>query len=251
MGDIILNFIHAKTICMEKYFYKIVDNIDFVWKINTHVQDPYKKGEMDFGLYVGNQRVFNPYLFESLADFQDSAFLSDYQEIEADVVNERNCYFDRRIGLLHTDEYWTNLHAHRNVPCLGKITPIVFSSTAEQTNVLSNSEREQYLKLMACGPEVGQAIYHTAHDYFRSLWEFDPHFSETNLDTLELFLPTLELQAIYLKSDQQNEKQSAAAERAGKEVDTACVVFRPSWDPEHGLAILINLDSKEVTLYED
>jgi hypothetical protein len=58
---------------MEKYFYKLVDNIDFVWKINTHVLDPYKKGEIDFGHYVNNQRVFNPYLFESLRDFQQKA----------------------------------------------------------------------------------------------------------------------------------------------------------------------------------
>jgi hypothetical protein len=129
---------------------------------------------------------------------------------------------------------------------LGKITPIVFSSTAEQTNAISNSDRERYLKLMGCGPEVGQAIYRTAHDYFRSLWEFDTHFSETNLDTLELFLPTLELQAIYLRSE--SEKQNEKQKESG---DKACVVFRPSWDPEHGLAILINLDSKEVTLYED
>lgn len=241
---------------MEKYFYKLVDNIDFVWKINTHVLDPYKKGEIDFGHYVSNQRVFNPYLFESLADFQDSAFFSDYKEIEADVVNEENCYFDRSIGLLHRDEYWTNLHAHRNVPCLGKITPIVFSSTAEQSNAISNNDLERYLKLMACGPEVGQAIYRTAHDYFRSLWEFDTHFSETNLDTLELFLPTLELQAIYLRNESEKQKESGKEsekqnEKQNESGDTACVVFRPSWDPEHGLAILINLDSKEVTLYED
>ena len=51
---------------MEKYFFKIVDNIDFVWKINTHVLDPYKQGEIDFGHYVSNQRVFNPYIFETL-----------------------------------------------------------------------------------------------------------------------------------------------------------------------------------------
>ena len=58
-------------------------------------------------------------------------------------------------------------------------------------------------------------------------------------DTLELFLPTLELQAIYLNQEKD------------EEVNTVCVVFRPSWDPEHGLAILLNLDSKEVKLYED
>lgn len=234
---------------MEKYFYKVVDNIDFVWKINIHGQDPYKQNVLDFGHYVCNQRVFNPYIFENLADFQQRENVSDYKEIQPDKVNEENCYFDRSIGLLHTDGYWTNLHAHRNVPCLGKITPVVFSSSKEQTNAISSNDRERYLKLMACEPEVGQVIYHVAHDYFKSLWEFDTHFSETNLDTLEKFLPTLELQAIYLRAE------SAASEReeseSAKEIDTACVVFRPSWDPEHGLAILINLDSKEVKLYED
>jgi len=107
---------------MEKYFYKLVDNIDFVWKINIHVLDPYKQGEIDFGHYVSNQRVFNPYIFESLADFEQKVFLSDYKEIEVDLVNEENCYFDRSIGLLHRDEYWTNLYAHRHVHCLGRIT---------------------------------------------------------------------------------------------------------------------------------
>lgn len=224
---------------MEKYFYKLTDNIDFVWKINVHVQDPYKQDELDFGHYVCNQRVFNPYVFDSLADFEQREIFKDYKEIEADVVNEENCYFDRTIGLLHTDDYWTNLYALRHVNCLGQIAPLVFGKSKEGLNTISNKDRERYLKLMACGPDVGQAIYNTAHDYFCSLWEFDSHFSQTNLDTLAKFLPTLELQAIYLDQKKDEEK------------DSACVVFRPSWDPEHGLAVLINLDSKEVTLYED
>jgi hypothetical protein len=235
---------------MEKYFYKLTENIDFVWKINIHVHDPYKQDELDFGHYVCNQRVFNPHIFDSLADFQQRESVSAYREIEPDSVNDENCYFDRSVGLLHTDDYWTNLHAHRNVPCLGKITPIVFGGS-KGTIEITNNDRERYLKLMSCGPEVGQAIYHVAHDYFSSLWEFDTHFAETNLDTLEKFLPTLELQAIYLRRE--NESKSENESESGKEdvSDTACVVFRPSWDPEHGLAVLINLDSKEVTLYED
>ena len=224
---------------MEKYFFKLIDNIDFVWKINIHDLDPYKQGEIDFGHYVSNQRVFNPNLFESLTDFQQKAFSSGYKEIKADLVNEENCYFDRSIGLLHTDEYWTNLHAHRHLICFGRIVPIVFGGSKEQLNSITKNDREKYLKLMSCGPEVGQAIYKVAHDYFKSLWEFDTHFSKTNLDTLELFLPTLELQAIYLNQEKD------------EEVATACVVFRPSWDPDHGLAILLNLDSEEVKLYED
>ena len=224
---------------MERYFYKIIDNIDFVWKISLNVLDPYKQGEMDFCHYVNNQRVFNPYLFDSLTDFQQRAFSSDYKEIEADLVNEDNCYFDRSIGLLHTDEYWTDLHAHRYVNCLGKIATVVFGSGMEPLKSITKKDREQYLKLLACGPEVGQAVYKAAHDYFKSLWDFDTHFSKTNLDTLALFLPTLELQAIYLNQEKYEEEE------------TACVVFRPSWDPEHGLAILLNLDSQEVRLYED
>lgn len=239
MDNIMLNFTTHKILCMEKYFYKLVHNIDFVWKIKVQVQDPYRQGEMHFGHYVCNQRVFNPDLFENFTDFQQRGFLRDYKEIEADLVNDEHCYFDRTIGLLHTNDYWTNLHAHRHIHCLGKIVPIVFGNSEDKVTSISNKDRQRYLKLMACGPEVGQAMYNTAHDYFKSLWEFDAHFAKTKLDTLELFLPTLELQAIYL--------------RQGKEegTDTACVVFRPSWDPEHGLAILINLDSKEVTLYED
>jgi hypothetical protein len=31
----------------------------------------------------------------------------------------------------------------------------------------------------------------------------------------------------------------------------ACIVFRPSWDPEHGLAIVLNLVTMTVKLYED
>lgn len=224
---------------MEKYFYKLVDNIDFVWKIKFHATDPYKQGEIDFGRYVNNQRVFNPYLFESLTDFQQKAFTSGYKEIEPDLVNEENCYFDRSIGLLQWDDYWTNLHAHRYVNCLGRIAPIVFGSGKEQLNSITKNDRERYCKLMACGPEVGQAIYKVAYDYFKSLWEFDTHFSKTNLDALELFLPTLELQAIYLNQQKDDH------------LNTACVVFRPSWDAEHGLAILLNLDSEEVKLYED
>jgi hypothetical protein len=224
---------------MQKYFYKVAGDIDFIWKIEVHVQDPYRQGELDFGHYMCNQRVFNPYLFESFTDFQQREFLSDYKEIEADLMNDEHCYFDHTIGLLHTNDYWTNLHAQRHVPCLGKLVPIVFGNSEDKVTSISKMDRQRYLKLMACEPEVGQAIYHVAHDYFKSLWKFDTHFSKTKLATLELFLPTLELQAIYL--------------REGKEdiSDTACVVFRPSWDPEHGLAILINLDSKDVTLYED
>ena len=42
-----------------------------------------------------------------------------------------------------------------NLSCLGRIAPIVFGSGKEQKSVITNKDREKYLKLMACGPEVG------------------------------------------------------------------------------------------------
>jgi hypothetical protein len=92
---------------------------------------------------------------------------------------------------------------------------------------------------MSLDRSTGQKIYQTAYNYFKSLWSVDKFFSETNLDTLEKFLPTLELQAIYLRYEE------------NENVNIACIVFRPSWDHELGLALLLNLDTMEVKLYND
>jgi hypothetical protein len=224
---------------MEKYFYKIVDNIDFVWKIEAIINDPYKQNEIDFGHYACNKRLFNPYIFESLEDFEKRELLTGYKEIKADLINEEQCYFDKTIGLLHKDEYWTNLYALRQVNCLDKMAPIVFGNSTDQEDLITENDRENYSKLMSCGVIEGKEIYTLAFSYFKSLWEFDEFFANTNLGSLEKFLPTLELQAIYLKYDKE------------ENADIASIVFRPSWDPEHGLAILLDLNTKEIKLYED
>jgi len=44
---------------MDKYFYKIVDNIDFVWKIEKIIDDPYKLDEIEYGHFVCNQKQYN------------------------------------------------------------------------------------------------------------------------------------------------------------------------------------------------
>lgn len=44
---------------MDKYFYKIVDNIDFVWKIEKIIDDPYKLDEIEHGHFVCNQKQYN------------------------------------------------------------------------------------------------------------------------------------------------------------------------------------------------
>lgn len=224
---------------MEKYFYKIVDNIDFVWKIEPISNDPYKQNEIDFGHYACNKRLFNPNIFESVEDFEKCEFLISYKEIKPNLINNEKCYFDKTIGLLHKDDYWHNLYALREVNCFNKMAPIVFGNSTELEDFITEKDRELYLKLMSCGQDTGQKIYQTAHNYFKSLWEFDEFFAKTKLDTLEKFLPTLELQAIYLKYEEEENNEIAT------------VVFRPSWDLEHGLAILLDLNNMEVKLYED
>lgn len=119
------------------------------------------------------------------------------------------------------------------------MAPIVFGNSTDPEDFITEKDRELYLKLMSCGQDTGQKIYQTAHNYFKSLWEFDEFFAKTKLDTLEKFLPTLELQAIYLKYEEEENNEIAT------------VVFRPSWDLEHGLAILLDLNNMEVKLYED
>jgi hypothetical protein len=224
---------------MEKVFYKLTDNVDFVWKVENVSNDPYKESAISFGQYVCNKRVFNPAIFETIADFEQGEHLLTYKEIIPDRLNEEKCYYDNIIGLLHADDYWNDLHALRHVNCLNEIVPIVFDGSNENRSFITSADRESYLKLLACGAEKGQDIYDCAYQYFKTLWNFDAHFAQTNLDTIEKFLPTLELQAIYLK---QAEEQAEAA---------ACIVFRPSWDPEHGLAIVLNLATMNVKLYED
>ena len=81
---------------MEKYFYKIVDNIDFVWKIESILNDPYRQNEIDFGHFACNKRLFNPYIFKSFEDFEKHELLTSYKEIKAGQINDDKCYFDSR-----------------------------------------------------------------------------------------------------------------------------------------------------------
>jgi hypothetical protein len=224
---------------MEKFFYKLVDNTDFVWKVENVSNDPYKENTLTFRQYVCNKRVFNPVIFESIADFEQSEQLLTYKEIIPDQLNNEKSYYDNVIGLVHADDYWNNLHAFRHVNCLNELVPIVFDSSDENNPFITNADRENYLKLQACGAEKGHEIYDCAFQYFKTLWDFDAHFEQTQLDTIEKFLPTLELQAIYL-SNANTETEASA-----------CIVFRPSWDPEHGLAVVLNLVTMKVQLYED
>lgn len=212
---------------MDKYFFKIVDNIDFVWKIETVKKDPYKADETDFGLFVCDQRQFVPYLFNNIQDIRNRDLLDDYKEIIPQILIEDTYYLDPVIGLLHKDSYWNSLFAVRHIKCLDRFAPVVFEDTISGTDQLT------YSRLMSFDPEIGQKVYESAYAYFKSLWKVDDYFSSTNLVTLESFLETLKLQSIYIR------KNEDAAD--------VSIHFRPSWDEEHGLTILLNTETLEVT----
>lgn len=217
---------------MDKYFFKIIDSIDFVWKIEKITNDPYKLNETDFGHFVCNQRQFVPYLFQSIQDIKNRDLLNDYKEIIPQVLTEDIYYFENTIGLLHKDNYWNTLFAVRHINCLKRMSPIIFRTTIEDLDC------KIYDKLMACTFSVGQRIYEAAFNYFKKLWAIDEYFSSTNLDTLDKFLKTIQLQAIYIRQDNNvNDNDVLFA-------------FRPSWDEEHGLRIILNLENYEVTIEE-
>lgn len=211
---------------MNTYFYKIVDSIDFVWKIETITSDPYKLNETDFGHFVCNQRQYIPYIFKGIQDIRNRGLLNDYKEILPQVLTDDNCYLDKTIGLLHKDSYWQTLFAVRHVRCLNRMSPIIFNSAIE------DADSNIYQKLMSCDDAIGQKVYQAAYAYFKSLWEIDEYFSATNLDTIEKFLPTIKLQGVYIRQDEND----------------ICFAFRPSWDEEHGLNINLDIESFEVTI---
>ena len=92
---------------------------------------------------------------------------------------------------------------------------------------------------MNCDKAIGRKIYKTAYDYFKYLWAIDDFYSETNLDTIEKFLPTINIQAIYIGYDED------------ENANIAGISFRPSWDEEHGLGVLLNLDTMDIKLNND
>jgi hypothetical protein len=218
---------------MDRYFYKIIDNIDFVWKIETITDDPYKLNELDFGHYTCNQKQYIGYIFQDIQDIEKRGLFKDYKEINVGAIDDNSCYYDKTIGLLHKDDYWQDLYAVRYVKCLEKMAPILFGDGTAREDSITETDRNLYRRLMTFDKTIGQKIYQTAYDYFKSLWEIDDYYSETNLDTIEKFMPTLALQAVYLWHDKD------------ENINLASISFNPSWDEEHKLNIRLNLDTLE------
>jgi hypothetical protein len=50
---------------MNRYFYKLINQTDFVWEIEASVNDTYRKNNINYGIFVSNKRQFIGYSFKS------------------------------------------------------------------------------------------------------------------------------------------------------------------------------------------
>lgn len=204
-----------------KYFYKIEDNIEFVWRIRQIIDDPYRKGESIAEHFVGNIKQFVKWIVKTENDLKARKLLDGYKEIYG---NENSVIYDEVLGLLRKDKKFPVTYAYRQIVGLNKIVRIEFENTVE-----IKSARDLFQKAINIDKETGEKIIKIGFEYYKKLWEINEYFSEPNLDTIEKFKPTIELQSVNFYGDVISKNVT--------------YYFRPSWDEEHGLYVRFNLNS--------
>ena len=214
-----------------KYFYKTESNIDFVWKISKNQNDPYKESELLIEHFVNNVKQHVIYILESEDDLKKWNLLTNYTEATIGTFDSNNTSIDEQLGLLHKDPKFQTIYAYRHINHFNKIVPIEFSDSLGPINV-----RALFTDILTLTKESYQKIIDSCYTYFKSLWEVHEYYSETKLDTIDKFLPTIELNNITINDNLEN-----------KEVT---FYFRPSWDTEHGLYILFNFNTMECQVEE-
>ena len=201
-----------------KCYYKIENNIDFVWRIRELKDDPYRKGESIAEHFVGNTKQFVRWIVKNEKDLKERNLLEGYQEIG------NNAVYDEVLGLLRKDEKFPVIYGFRQILGLEKIARIEFENTIEIRSV-----RDLFQKAINIDKVIGDKIINIGFEYYKKLWETDEYFSEPNLNTIEKFKPTIELQSVNFYDDIKS--------------GNVTYYFRPSWDEEHGLHIKFNLNS--------
>ncbi|MCH2231903.1 MAG: hypothetical protein MK105_16325 [Crocinitomicaceae bacterium] len=201
-----------------KCYYKIENNIDFVWRIREIKDDPYRKGESIAEHFVGNTKQFVRWIVKNEKDLKERNLLEGYQEIG------NNAVYDEVLGLLRKDEKFPVIYGFRQILGLEKIARIEFENTIEIRSV-----RDLFQKAINIDKVIGDKIINIGFEYYKKLWETDEYFSEPNLNTIEKFKPTIELQSVNFYDDIKS--------------GNVTYYFRPSWDEEHGLHIKFNLNS--------
>lgn len=207
-----------------KYFYKIENNIEFVWRIRQIEDDPYRKDDSIAEHFVGNTKQYVKWIVRNEKDLKERNLLNGYKEIFENKNCEDDVIYDEVLGLLRKDEKFPVIYAFRQIVGLEKIARIEFENTVE-----IKSARNLFHKAVNIDKEIGEMIIKIGFEYYKRLWEIDEYFSKPNLDTIEKFKPTIELQSVNLYDD----------------VKTGNVTyyFRPSWDEESGLYIRFNFES--------
>lgn len=204
-----------------RYFYKIENNIEFVWRVRQIEDDPYRKNENIAEHFVGNIKQFIRWIVKTEDDLKERNLLEGYKELKN---NENDLIYDEVLGLLRKDEKFQVTYAYRLILGLNKIAKIEFDDTVEIKSV-----RDLFQKAVNIDRETGKKIIEIGFEYYKRLWKIDKYYSSPNLDTMEKFMPTIELQSVNLYDDVSSEYVT--------------YYFRPSWDEEHGLYIRFNFKS--------
>lgn len=209
-----------------KYFYKIENNIEFVWRIRQIEDDPYRIGQSIAEHFVGNTKQFVKWIVRNEKDLKERNLLTGYREIYENGNNEDGVIYDEVLGLLRKDKKFPTIFAYRQIEGLKKIALIEFDE-----KVKVETTRNLFQKAVNIDLVNGMKIIEAGFEHYKKLWSIDEYFSEPNLNTIEKFLPTIELQSIWLDENPENEVVTYS--------------FRPSWDEEHGLRV--RFDFKAMT----
>lgn len=204
------------------YFYKIENNIEYVWRVRQITNDPYRENQTIAEHFVGNIKQFIGRILRSENDLRQYNFLANYKTVGSDKFNEEKVIHDEIIGLLRQDE--SELYACRHILGLNKIALVRFENSVD-----IKSARQLFQKAVNIDKAFGMQIIQAGFEYYKKLWSIDEYFSEPNLNTIEKFEPTIELQSVTLYGDMEEE--------------FATYYFRPSWDEEHGMYVRVNFRS--------
>lgn len=199
---------------MNTYFYKIENDIDFVWRIRKVDDDPYQEGELIGEYLVGNVYTHTDHLITDKQDLYRLKLLNGFKEILSGSFNAENATYDPVLGTLRMDKDMLNLYTYRHLHYLKAIVPISFES-----NLLIKEVRDLYLKVIEPDSRLADQIFNTAFDRYKS-YGLDDGISE-----IGDFKSTLSPGEISLIDPEEG---------------LVSYFFRPSWDEEHGLYIMVN-----------
>lgn len=213
----------------ERIFYKIENNIDYVWRIVKVKNDPFRKDEFVAELLIGNIKQFINRIVKNEQDLNRYNFLDGF--IELNHVDDKIIY-DRELGLWRRHEKWQEIFAYRNIKGLNRIVPVSFETTVD-----IKSAKEILSKSINISTVIGNEIIHAGLKYYQYLCSINDYFAQVPMNSIEEFKSTIELNSVSIYGD--------------VESHDVTYYFRPSWDEEHGLYIKFNFKTMKASYIDN